>query len=134
MNENHKKIIGKLTAFARPFLGNCYGEFIELIHLKAPGNYSASIWTYNFLNCLWENPKTLISMISGFSDVSLTPKTNYLYLLRHQDTSNNPRNPKSLLKIWFYEFQKVGSLINIYIYIYWKNRKMGTERDQRCAE
>ena len=25
-------------------------------------------------------------MISGFSDMSLTPKTNYFYLLRQQDT------------------------------------------------
>ena len=33
----------------------------------------------------------IISVISGFSDVSLSPKTNIIYLWRHQDTSNNPR-------------------------------------------
>ena len=26
--------------------------------LKAPGNYSASIWINNFSICLWENPQT----------------------------------------------------------------------------
>ncbi len=36
-------------------------------------------------------PKTLISMISGFSDVFPRPQTNYLYLSRPQDTSNLSR-------------------------------------------
>ena len=30
-------------------------------------------------------------MIWGFSDVSMTPKTNHVYLWRHQDTPKNPR-------------------------------------------
>ena len=30
-------------------------------------------------------------MISGFSDVSMGPKTNVIYFWRHQDTPNNPR-------------------------------------------
>ena len=39
----------------------------------------------------------------GFWEVSMTPKTNYLYLWKHQDTSNNSwRNPESFSKstIW----------------------------------
>ena len=45
-------------------------------------------------------------MIWGFSDVSLSFKTNYFYLWRHQDTSNNPRrNPKHSWEIVFYESQ-----------------------------
>ena len=35
--------------------------------------------------------KPLISMISGFSDVSLSPKTIYLHLLRDQKPQNNSR-------------------------------------------
>ena len=58
----------------------CYTIFIEIINLKAPWNYSASFGTNNNLICLWENPKTLISMISGFWDVSPAPKTNYFHL------------------------------------------------------
>ena len=54
-----------------------YGKLIEKICFKAPGNYSASFWSYDFSICLWENPETLISMISGFSDVSPAPKTSY---------------------------------------------------------
>ena len=41
-------------------------------------------------------------MISGFLEVSTTPKTNYLYLWRHQDTFNNPRkNASHVLVILF---------------------------------
>ena len=46
-------------------LGNCYGEFMEKICFKAPRNYAASVWTYNFSMCLCERPKPNISMISG---------------------------------------------------------------------
>ena len=60
--------------------------------------------------------KPLNFLISGFLDVPLTPKTNYVFfvnLLRHQDTANNPRsNSKSLnsyfgkLKFWKIVFGK----------------------------
>ena len=36
-------------------------------------------------------PTSVISMISGLADVSLSPKTIYVYLWRHQDTQNNRR-------------------------------------------
>ena len=39
-----------------------------------------------------ESRKPLIFMISGFSDVSMTHKTNIIYLWRHQDTSNDSRS------------------------------------------
>ena len=34
---------------------------------------------------------SIICMIWGFSDVSMTPKSNAFYFWRHQDASNNPR-------------------------------------------
>ena len=37
------------------------------------------------------DPKPLMFMISGFPDVSLSPKTNIIYFLRHQGTSNDSR-------------------------------------------
>ena len=37
-------------------------------------------------------------MILALLDVSLSPKTNMMYLLRHQDTSNNPRKHKIILE------------------------------------
>ena len=43
-------------------------------------------------------PETLISMISGFWDVSLSPKTNMIHLWKHQDTLKSLRNPKAPLK------------------------------------
>ena len=43
-----------------------YGNFVEIISLEAPGNYSASIWIHIFSICVRETLKTLISMISGF--------------------------------------------------------------------
>ena len=37
-------------------------------------------------------------MISGFWNVSPSPKTNYFYLWRHQDTATKPRKPLEHLK------------------------------------
>ena len=47
----------------------CARHTIQIISLKAPGNYSASIRTYNLSICLCERPKHNISMISRFSKV-----------------------------------------------------------------
>ena len=76
-------------------LKHLYGKFTEKIGLKAPGNYSASFWSYNFSLCSWERPKNLISMIPGFVDASMSPKTNMIHRWRHQDTLNNPRKCKN---------------------------------------
>ena len=48
------------------------------------------LMTFRF--ALGRTLKPLISMISGFSDASPSPKTNLIYLGRPQDPSNNPRN------------------------------------------
>ena len=82
----HRNIIGKILERLRSFLGHFYGNFMEIICLKAPGSYSVPLWSYNFSLCLWERRKTIIFMISGLSDVSLAPQTNYFYLWSHQDT------------------------------------------------
>ena len=67
-------------------LSNVYGKSMEIICLKALGNYYGPFWSYNFSICLWDNLKLLISMISGVLNVSPAPNTNYFYLLTHQDT------------------------------------------------
>ena len=72
-------------------MGSYYGKFMGNIWPKAPGNYSGPFWTYNFAICLWEKQKLLMSMISVFLDVSLSPKTDYFYLWRHQDTWGKSR-------------------------------------------
>ena len=69
--------------------GHLCGNFMEIICLKALGNCSASILTYNFSISSWENPKTLISMIPGLWDVSPSSETNHFHLWRHQDTKQN---------------------------------------------
>ena len=50
-------------------LDNLYSNFMEIIGLKALGNYSASFWSHTFSNLLCERPKPNTSMISGFSDL-----------------------------------------------------------------
>ena len=67
---NHRKIIGNK-------IGKMSADFMAKIGLKAPGNYSGPFLTYKFSICLWENPKLVLSIISGFWDVSPSPKTNY---------------------------------------------------------
>ena len=42
--------------------------------------------------------KTLIPMISGLSNVTLSPKTYIIYVWRHQDTPNNPREIQKHVK------------------------------------
>ena len=86
--EAPKNMAVPMMAFVcfRQFLGHTYGKFTEIISLKAPGNYSAPFWSTRLSICSWENPKALISMLSGFLNVSPGPKTNYVYLWRRQDT------------------------------------------------
>ena len=93
------------------FFYHCWAiyKFIEIISLKAPENCSDSFWAYNFSICLWENPKLLISMISGFGDVSLAPKTNCFYLSRPQDAWRNPRKWQRLPNHTSYKFQNIGN-------------------------
>ena len=39
---------------------------------------------------------SIIPITSGFRDVSLSPKTNIIHLLRPQDTSTNPRKSRTI--------------------------------------
>ena len=82
LSGNHRNIIGNSSVI----VGSFYGKFMEIISLKSPGNYSASIWINIFSICLGESLKTIISMISGFWDVSLSSKANIIYLRRPQET------------------------------------------------
>lgn len=66
--------------------------------LKSAGNYSAPIWNCNFSICLWDNPKTLISMMSGLLNMSPSPKANITYLLRHQDTLKIQEKPSAIFR------------------------------------
>ena len=100
---NHRKIIGKSLETHRKHICKCafifghfYNKFMEIISLKAPGNYSGSIWTDNFSFCLWQNLKIIISMVSRLSNASPSPKTNIIYLWRHQDTwTDQETNPQT---------------------------------------
>ena len=80
--------MGKLIyAISCHLFGYFYGKLIQIIGLKAPGNYSHQFRSDNFSILLCEGPITLIFMISGFLDVSRPPlKANIIYLWRHQDT------------------------------------------------
>ena len=91
---NHSTNIGKSRENHRNnywnLFGHLYGFFIIIIGLKVPGNYSAPFWSYHFSICLWE---AQFSRISGFSNVSPSPKTNLFYLSRHRDTQQNLETP-----------------------------------------
>ena len=58
----------------------------------------------------------LISLISGFFDVSLSPETNIVHFLRHQNTSNNSR-----------QFPTHSSE-----YIFWKSLIFGSHQIGKC--
>ena len=72
------------------------GNYYKIHNRKAPYNYSASIWTYNFSICLCETPKPNISMISGFVE-SWEPLFMDLDIPKYFKKSENSRN--TFLKI-----------------------------------
>ena len=83
----------------RPLINHFDGIFIEKIcqKLRRIILLHFGLITSRFASGRFRKPA--ISMISRFSDVPMTPKTNYLYLWRPQDTSDNSRtNPKAFSK------------------------------------
>ena len=87
-----QKIIGELYekidkcwAIVMVNLWKSYGQ-------KLRGNIPVHFGLITFRFAYGRTLKPLISMISGFSNVSLGPKTNIIYLLRDQDTLEKPRN------------------------------------------
>ena len=105
-SEHHRNMWGNVW----PCLGKFYGGFIARIRLKAPGNHSASIWSYNISICSWENPKTFFSMISGLFNVSPSPTIKIIYLLRHQDTLNiSMKKSQHIFEQDYLKFQNSGN-------------------------
>ena len=84
--------MGKVLENVRPLLGHLYGKYVEMIGLKAAGNYSATIWYFKISICLWEKVKLLTSMILGFLNPPPGPKTKYFIL-------GDTRTPKTIKKI-----------------------------------
>ena len=111
------------------FSGHFYCKLMEIISSKAPGNYSAPFWSYIFSICLWKNQKTIISMISGISDVSPSPQTNIIYLWRHQDILTTSRKSQIIFETsYVYKFRKFG-------YHFLKSlEKKDTDKSRRSVE
>ena len=76
----------------RSFLATSNGKYVLMIGLKAPENYSASFRYNKISTCLWQGPKTFISMISGSFDVSRPPEP-IIFML------GDTRTPKQSRKI-----------------------------------
>ena len=101
--QNYKKSFSRVE-----IMGNFHGQMMEIICFKAPGNYSAPFWSNRFSICQWENTKSFISMFSGLSNLSPSPKTNSIYLWRHQDIFKKPIKKKPwriLPKYYFHKYQ-----------------------------
>ena len=111
-------------------MGNFCGRFMQRICLKAPGNYSGSIWSYKFSICLWENPNNFIYPISGFLDVSLKPKTNIFYLWRPQDTLNKSKKRIIFEASYICRFQNVANTKTLDIF----ERRAPENPDDPCNE
>ena len=58
---------------------------------KTPYNYSALFWLITFRFHFSKTRKPVIFMISELLDVSMTPKTNIIYLSKHWDTPISSR-------------------------------------------
>ena len=63
-------------------------------------NYSAPFWTcifFDFIVGKFQSPSFLWFL--DLADMTMTPKTNIVYLWRHKATPNNPRTSKVILNI-----------------------------------
>ena len=102
---------GKILELVRPILGNFWSELMEIIRLKALGNYSASFWSYNISICLWERPKLLSSMISGFPNVSLFSTPIIVIFgdlrIRQQKSKKNSQLILEILMLIFLEIPRI---------------------------
>ena len=88
--ENHRKIIGRILENARRCVGHVSCKFMEILGLKLRG---IILLRFGRITFRFAHGRTQIASFSGFGDfldVSPSPKTKYLYLLRPQDTTNNP--------------------------------------------
>ena len=99
---------------------------MEIIGLKAPGNYSA---TYNLSLCLWESPQLLISMISGFLDVSPSPKNQHDLSL---ETPGHPTKLKDICKYFINTIFVNFTILEIQIVVICG--KTGTDKGRRQAQ
>ena len=65
---------------------------------------------FELITCLWESLKLIISMISGLLNVSPSPRTNCVYLLRHQDTLKKSRTFSYMFgEYYLYNFRNLGN-------------------------
>ena len=97
ISKNHTRIIGK--SLEHHFSVFIYGKFMERCDQKLRRIILLHFGLVTFRFHHGSPLKPFIFMISGFSDVSMTPQTNYFYLWIHQDTFKNARtHPESLLK------------------------------------
>ena len=73
-------------------LSNFYGKLLEKICLKAPGDYSASIWTYNFSICIWQNQTKSFLRLRDFRTRHPAPKPT---IFTFADTRIPKQNPET---------------------------------------
>ena len=73
---------------------------------KSSENYSASISIDKIPNLSLENPKLIMSMISGFLNLSPSPKTNYLSLGTPIHLREIKKKPEDFPKYYFCKSQK----------------------------
>ena len=87
-----------------------YCNMIERFSQKLRISILLQVWTSNLSISSWgRGPKPIICMVFGFSDVSMTPQTEYSYLRSHNDTPNNSRQfPESFI-FCFCKSQNVGT-------------------------
>ena len=92
----------------RPFLGDFYGTYVKvkILGLKAPGNYSASIWYIIFSILLLERAKNLNLGIVG--RVQTTQNQLFLSLEAPGYHNKNQENQNAFLEILCLQISKFG--------------------------
>ena len=88
---NHRTTIGTLLRHLCHFCAIFMVNMWKRIPQRLRGVILLHFGLVTFRFHYGRTPKPLMIMIFGFLDVSMTPKTNMIYLWRHQKISNNVR-------------------------------------------
>ena len=106
-NNRHRKITGNLLKRVWSLLSHFMVNVWKRIAQKLCRTILLDLGLISFRTRYGRTRKPLIVMFWGFSDVSMTPQTNYFQFSRHQETPNNSR--KNQLIFFEISFREIST-------------------------
>ena len=102
----HRKILMHCLSYLCHFYGKIYKN-----SRKAPYIILLDLGRVPFRFHDGRTPKTVMFMIFGFSDVSMTSRTNLIHIWRHRTLKRIEGKPNKICTLLYLEIQQVRKLI-----------------------